>query len=103
MAEREPQTRLRMDHTEYRRRQEFCDIIKTLDRSEYIEIARILRKNGVALSENRSGLFFDMATVSDKVFQDLLKFYDFVQQNNVELQKRNGDTQRAKAIVKDSQ
>lgn len=90
-----------MDQAEYRRRQEFCETIKTLGRSEFIEIARILRKNNVALSENRSGLFFDMVKISDEVFEELLKFYDFVQQNNIELQKRC-DTQQAKAIVQDS-
>jgi hypothetical protein len=88
-----------MDQDEYRRRQDFCEIIKTLGKSELIEIARILRKYNVALSENRSGLFFDMAKISPKVFEELLKFHSFVEQNNVELEKRNGKSQRAKAAV----
>jgi hypothetical protein len=85
-----------MDQDEYHRRQEFCETIKLLGRSEFIEIARILRKNGVALSENRSGIFFDMAKLSSEAFEELLKFYDFVQQNNIELQKR------VKAVVQDT-
>lgn len=88
-----------MDQEEYRRRQEFCDIIKTFRRSEMIEIARILRKNNITLSENRSGMFFDMVKVPANVFDELLKFYEFVQQNNVELGKRDDDARRAKEIV----
>lgn len=77
-----------MDSTEYERRKAFCEEIKTLSRSEFIEIARILRKNNVTVSENRSGIFFDMCKISEKVFKELLLFRDFVKQNNAELEKR---------------
>jgi len=77
-----------MDAAEYEHRRAFCDLIKSLGRAEMIEVARLLRKNNVSLSENRSGIFFDMAAVSDTVFEKLQKFYDFVQQNNTELLKR---------------
>jgi hypothetical protein len=40
-----------------------------------------------------------MAKISPKVFEELLKFHSFVEQNNVELEKRNGKSQRAKAAV----
>jgi len=73
---------------EYERRKELCDLLKDMQKSEFVEIARILRKNKVALSENRSGLFFDMAKLPDAVFEELLKFYAFVQKNNTELEKR---------------
>ena len=77
-----------MDSTEYERRKAFCEEIKTLSRSEFIEIARILRKNNVAVSENRSGIFFDMCKISEEVFKELLFFRDFVKKNNAELEKR---------------
>ena len=77
-----------MDTAEYERRKVFCDEMKTMSRSEFIEIARILRKNNVAISENRSGIFFDMCKLSVAVFDELLLFRDFVKQNNTELDKR---------------
>lgn len=73
---------------EYQRRQEFCEVIKGMTRSECVEIARILRKHGVTLSENRSGLFFDLAKLSSEAFEEMLQFRTFVLQNNTELSKR---------------
>lgn len=99
MGATEPPRGLRMDQEEYRRRQEFCEVIKTFRRSEMIEIARILRKHNITLSENRSGMFFDMVQVPAPVFDELLKFHEFVQQNNVELSKRDDEARRAKELV----
>ena len=76
--------------TEYERRRNFCDALKSMSKPEFIEIARILRRHGVTMSENRSGLFFDMSKVSDEVFVDLLQFREFVNQNSTELRKRDG-------------
>jgi hypothetical protein len=74
---------------EYERRRAFCDEMKIMTKPEFIEIARILRRHGVVISENRSGLFFDMSKISDEVFADLLQFREFVHQNSSELQKRD--------------
>jgi hypothetical protein len=78
-----------MEPAEYERRKAFCEEIKAMGRSEAIEIARILRKHNVTVSENRSGIFFDMGKLSPEVFDALLTFRDFVEQNNKELDKRN--------------
>ena len=59
-----------------------------MSRSEFIEIARILRKHSIVVSENRSGIFFDMCKIPAEVFDELLVFRDFVKQNNTELDKR---------------
>ena len=80
-----------MDTAEYERRKVFCDSLKAMSRSEFIEIARILRKNNVVVSENRSGIFFDMCKISAAVFEELLMFRDFVKQNNTELDKRTSE------------
>lgn len=77
-----------MDPAEYERRRIFMEEVKQMGRSECIEIARILRKNGINMSENRSGLFFDMCKLPESVFAELLEFKKFVQQNNQELEKR---------------
>lgn len=77
-----------MNTSEYDRRKNFFDEMKTMGRSEHIEIARILRKHNVPTSENRSGIFFDLGKLSNEVFEALLEFRDFVKQNNKELEKR---------------
>lgn len=74
---------------EYERRKEFCDAMRAMGRSEYIEIARILRKHAITISENRSGMYFDMAKLSQEVFEELLQFRVFVSQTTKELEKRN--------------
>jgi hypothetical protein len=66
----------------------FCEEIKAMSRSEALEIARILRKHKIAVSENRSGIFFDMLKLPEEVFEELLTFREFVQKNNAELEKR---------------
>ena len=77
-----------MEAAEYERRKAFCEEMKTMSRSEFIEIARILRKHSIVVSENRSGIFFDMCKIPAEVFDELLVFRDFVKQNNTELDKR---------------
>lgn len=74
---------------EYDERRQFCEAMRAMSRSEYIEIARILQRNNVTMSENRSGLFFDMAKLSRPVFDELLRFRDFVTKNTNELAKRD--------------
>ena len=84
-----------MDPVEYERRKAFCEEMKTMGRSECIEIARILRKYNVKTSENRSGLFFDMVKLPQEVFEALLVFREFVQRNNQELEKRTVSAARS--------
>ena len=42
------------------------------------------------MSENRSGLFFDMAKLDRVVFDELVRFCEFVTRNTNELSKRDG-------------
>jgi hypothetical protein len=74
---------------DYEERRVFCEAMKAMTRSEFIEIARILRRNGVSFSENRSGLFFDMAKIDRPVFDELVRFREFVAKNTCELAKRD--------------
>jgi len=75
-----------------------------MEKSEYVEIARILKKHNVPVSENRSGIFFDLATISQEIFEEILMFREFVSRNSKELEKRDklmveAASQRAKASV----
>ena len=77
-----------MDTEEYKRRSQFNDEMKTMDKNSFVEIARILKKHGISVSENRSGLFFDLAKIPQEAFEDLVKFREFVLQNTKELESR---------------
>lgn len=78
-----------MDNAEYERRREFCADMKSMNRSECIEVARILRENNIPFSENRSGLYFDLSILPQDVFNALVRFREFVKRNSKELEKRN--------------
>ena len=72
---------------EYQRRHDFNEYMKTMDKSAFIEVARILKKHQVVVSENRSGIFFDLAKTPQVAFDDLVKFKEFVEKNTKELEK----------------
>jgi len=78
-----------LSREEYERRNAFCATLKTMEKTEFVEIARILKKHNVPVSENRSGLFFDLATISQEIFDEILQFREFVSKNSKELEKRD--------------
>jgi homoserine acetyltransferase len=76
-----------LDPIEYQRRHDFNEYMKTMDKNAFIEVARILKKHDVAVSENRSGIFFDLAKIPQTAFDDLIRFREFVEKNTTELEK----------------
>jgi hypothetical protein len=85
-----------MNPEEYERRRTFTETMKSMSKSEFIEIARILKGHGISLSENRSGLYFDMGKLPAEVFEELVKYHSFVLQNNKDLEKRSVTESKAK-------
>lgn len=82
----------KMSPEEYSERSAFVDTMKTMNKSEFIEIARILRRFNVAISENRSGLFFDMREIPQEAFDAMLEFRQFVANNNAVLSQERATT-----------
>lgn len=78
-----------MDPAEYARRADYNEIIKSMSHSEHLEVGRILRKHGVALSTNRNGIYFSVDKLPQPVFEELLRFREFVLKNSAELAKRD--------------
>jgi hypothetical protein len=60
--------------TDYEQRKLFLDDLKLLEKDEYEEIFRILKRNNVAYSENSNGIFFDLSQLSTEVFTALETF-----------------------------
>ena len=77
-----------MDTKEYERRKAFLEALKKLHTSEYIDIVKILRQEAVVFSENTNGIFFDVAQLSQDIFDKLDKFMKFVHMNRQELAER---------------
>lgn len=87
----------RLTDEEYKRREEFILIMKTMSQNEYIGIARIFRKNNIALSENPTGLLVDFMFVSNEVMDELMEFHRFVEKNNIDLEVRDAEIVALKA------
>jgi len=77
-----------MDSKEYEKRKHFLEALKTLHSSEYGDILRILKQEDVTYSENINGVFFDVTKISQKAFNALEKFMNFVNMNRKELADR---------------
>ena len=74
--------------TEYERRKLFLENIKSLSKAECVEILRVLQKHNVPYSENTNGVFFNVGSLEQDVFDALLKFLDFTQSNRRDLAAR---------------
>ena len=85
----EPGSQPRLSNEEYQRRRIFLDQLKKLNKPEYIEIVRIIQKHKVEFSENQNGIFFNVAHLSQEVFDDLMAFIHFTQTNQQELVNRD--------------
>jgi hypothetical protein len=73
---------------EYERRRLFLEGIKTLTKAEHIEIVRILQKHRAVYSENSNGVFFNISTLEQPVFDALELFLKFTQSNRKNLADR---------------
>jgi hypothetical protein len=83
-----------MDTVEYERRRLFCEEIKRMKRHEQIEIARILQNNDIHFSENNNGILFDLVTLPQSVFDELVKFNEFVKTSIQVLEQREHEQEQ---------
>ncbi len=74
---------------EYGRRKQFLDDLKSLTKSECVEIVRILHKHEVTFSENLNGIFFNVASLSQECFEDMVAFIEFSKSNRRNLSDRD--------------
>ena len=73
---------------EYERRRRFLEDVKTLTKAEHIEIVRILQKHDAPYSENANGVFFNVSSMDQEVFDALELFLNFTQANRRSLADR---------------
>ncbi len=72
----------------YEKRKQFLEEVKQLDKEEYQEIFRIIKKNEVEFSENSNGIFFDLNQITDEIFHKLENFMDYCKTQRFEEKKR---------------
>ena len=60
--------------SEYEIRKSCLEDLKLLQKEQYHEVLRIIKRNNVEFSENSNGIFFDMVSISEKTFQDIKTF-----------------------------
>ena len=78
-----------LSQEEYEQRKKVWETIKTLNKSEQEELFKILKLTNSDFTENVNGIFFDVAKLSDVVFQKITKFLEFCAQNRVEFERRD--------------
>lgn len=84
-----PPTSPGISQDEYARRKQFLDDLKSLTKSECVEIVRILHKHDVAYSENLNGIFFNVSSLSQQTFDDMVTFIEFSKNNRRILSDRD--------------
>ena len=65
-----------------------------MKRHEQIEIARILQNNDIHFSENNNGILFDLVTLPQSVFDELVKFNEFVKTSIQVLEQREHEQEQ---------
>ncbi len=78
-----------LSNEEYDRRKKFLEDLKSLTMSEYIEIARILQRFKYPYSENSNGIFFNLVSLSQDLFDELAKYLKFTQLNKKMIDERH--------------
>ena len=78
----------KLTSNEYESRKRWLENLSNLTKAEYVEIVRILKKEGDQYSENNNGIFFNVATVKQETFDALQLFMEFTFKNRSELADR---------------
>lgn len=78
----------KLTNSEYKRRSDWLTAINTFTKPEYIEIVRILKKQGEEFSENNNGIFFNVVSIQQETFDKLDLLLKFTIQNRKELADR---------------
>ena len=59
--------------------------IKKMNKNEYIEIFKIIKKNDIPYTENLNGIFINLNIVDEKILFKINNFINFIMYNNTEL------------------
>lgn len=82
---------------EYEQRKHALEDFKSLDKDEYEEIFRIIKRNNIPFTENNNGVHFDLCYVDQETILQILKFLELckAQRANEEVRSKEMDTLRS--------
>lgn len=81
---------------EYLDRKKCFEELKTLVRSEQVQIFRILKKFNVEYTENSSGILFDLSKVSKEAYTEIRRFLSFCQDNRTNFEERDREMETSR-------
>jgi hypothetical protein len=59
--------------------------IESLDKTHHLEIFKIFKKHSIPFSENKNGIFINIAKLEKKVLKDIEKFLTYISKQENEL------------------
>jgi hypothetical protein len=84
---------------EYEQRKQMLEDFKLLDKEEYEEIFRIIKRHDVPFTENSNGVHFDLCLTTQETIEQIVKFLELckAQRLNAEARSKELDTLRNQA------
>ena len=64
-----------------------CKTIEPLDKVHHIEIAKILKLNGIYLNENNNGIFVNLNKISISTYNSIQNYINFVKKQENDINK----------------
>ena len=61
--------------------------IESLDKLHHIEIAKILKKYNIFLSENKNGIFVNMTNINKEIYDEINVYLKFIQNQEKNIKK----------------
>lgn len=69
-------------------KKQFLEDLKLLAKDQHYELFRILKRSNVEYSENSNGIFFDLNSVADDIFQKLTKYMELCKTQRIQEEDR---------------
>lgn len=64
------------------------DAIKTFEKSQHIELLKIIKRHTTDYTKNTNGIFVNLKDLSTEALCEIQQFVEYIQKTNEELQKR---------------
>ena len=62
--------------------------IEKMNKSQQIEVYRIIKMNNIDYNENKNGIFINLTNLNNNIIKELEKYINFIKNQNVFLNKR---------------
>jgi len=67
--------------------------IEGMDKTNQIEVLRLLHKNNVFLNENKNGVYVNLTELNDSVLDNIFKFVEYIDSQENKLNKEETEKQ----------